>query len=649
MTGWDMSFLSDWMIDTFVYTGLLIALVLVLRRPVARHFGPQIAYALWALPLLRLVMPPITLPAWMKPDEAPIAGAVGDPAAQSTLTIFADVQVLVSDSAGVAAPVALAAEPAISLGAVLLPMWLAGAAIFVVWRIRDYIRMRRDLLADVRPVGEAGGVRLVETSVVSAPVAFGVFDKVVALPPGFMALIDVDARDMAIAHELTHHTGNDLLANIAAQPLLALHWFNPLAWWGWRAMRRDQEAACDARVVAGCARSERAAYARVIVGFAAGEHLALAAPMACPVLGEKSIIHRLRSLTMRDISTRRRRIGIAAITTTALALPLTASISYAQPGQDADASGIETVDPDEDQREMRIERHIVRDGDSDENIEYEIERIGDGEHNAAVHVLHEVEDGADGERRIISRITRNGKHEGLTEEETERMMVEVERQLAKADADVKRELADVERQLAQVGHEMEQSIQLAMEHRTQAGHHDGLVVVEEGREGSHIIDVRCDGENATAQQDLSDGRRAMVICNTAIQANAAHGLQAAMGAISGNSAIPQDIREDIIEELARAIQEIESARSALRSLSFLMPSEPPPPARAGATKSRRAPPVPPTPPASIALRWSGRSVPALRVESAPPFDPAADPLAVPHAGEDQCSEASAIAAARIHA
>ena len=44
-----------WLTDTFIYTGLLIAVVLVLRRPVARHFGPQTAYALWSLPLLRLM------------------------------------------------------------------------------------------------------------------------------------------------------------------------------------------------------------------------------------------------------------------------------------------------------------------------------------------------------------------------------------------------------------------------------------------------------------------------------------------------------------------------------------------------------------------------------------------------------------------
>ena len=39
--------MTAWLLDTLIYTGLMIALVLVLRRPVSRHFGPQLAYALW--------------------------------------------------------------------------------------------------------------------------------------------------------------------------------------------------------------------------------------------------------------------------------------------------------------------------------------------------------------------------------------------------------------------------------------------------------------------------------------------------------------------------------------------------------------------------------------------------------------------------
>ena len=53
--------MTAWLTDTLLYSGLLIALVLLVRRPVARWFGPKLAYALWALPALRLVLPPIEI------------------------------------------------------------------------------------------------------------------------------------------------------------------------------------------------------------------------------------------------------------------------------------------------------------------------------------------------------------------------------------------------------------------------------------------------------------------------------------------------------------------------------------------------------------------------------------------------------------
>jgi predicted transcriptional regulator len=39
---------TAWLVDTLTVTGALIALVLLVRRPVSRLFGPGLAYALWA-------------------------------------------------------------------------------------------------------------------------------------------------------------------------------------------------------------------------------------------------------------------------------------------------------------------------------------------------------------------------------------------------------------------------------------------------------------------------------------------------------------------------------------------------------------------------------------------------------------------------
>ena len=318
--------------DTLLWTGGLIALALLLRRPVAKHLGAGAAYALWFLPLARLLFPPVTLPAWMRPASSE-SEALMEPV-RSGLVSAPGADVGFSYTEFVAPAMPMPASSSIDFVVPLVIVWLVGAAIFMGRRFWLYGELRRELLMDARPVGEVGNIRLIETPAISGPMAFGVLDKVVALPDGFMVSRERQVRDLAIAHEVAHHRGHDILANMLIQPLFAMHWFNPLGWMGWTAMRRDQEAFCDARVVASRSRDERAAYASVIADYARrsgpAPRPALAAPMACPVLGDKSIIHRLRSLPMTDHSRRRRLVARGTVAAALVALPMTASVYYSE-------------------------------------------------------------------------------------------------------------------------------------------------------------------------------------------------------------------------------------------------------------------------------------------------------------------------------
>lgn len=541
--------MTQWLIDTFVWTGCLIAAVLLLRGPVARHFGAQVAYALWALPLVRLLLPPLVLPASFAPvADVPVTS--GAMAAEPLLVLPAE-----------AAPVATGFD----WMPVLLALWLGGALAFLAWRLHQYRAMRADLLADARPVGDAGRVRLVETPAVDAPVAFGVRDKVVALPPLFMAQGDRAARDLAIAHELAHHRGHDLLANIFAQPLLALHWFNPVAWWGWRAMRRDQEAACDARVVAGREQAEKATYARVIAGFATGRHLALAAPMAhplanplaCPMagslLGEKSIIHRLRSLTMNDVSSSRRKLGLAAIAgTTLVTLPLTASVTYAQP--DAPEA------PEAPQRVIRIE------------------------HQPSDHA-------ATTERRVIIR--RNGDQqtveaEGLDDAVMAEVMAELREMDVEIDAEVAEAMAEARAGMAEAQSDM-------AEHRAEMARNRAAMA--ENRERMPRIEARCDGDQPVQHSTDEEGRQVVVICRRAVQASAAMGLREAQRTIRNTPGMPAEQRERIVNELQDQIDRMERGEVSYQVAPPAAPMVP----SAGAKPRAPAPPV--TPVAYVQSGW----------------------------------------------
>ncbi|WP_017665571.1 M56 family metallopeptidase [Porphyrobacter sp. AAP82] len=537
--------MSAVLLETLVWTGVLIAAVLVLRRPVSRHFGPEAAYALWALPLLRLVVPPLTLPAWMAPANTLHAAA---PAPEVAAARLLSDPVLIEAAAAAPAPLAVPREtaPAPEAGfdlfasladlsplEALLALWLGSAAVFLALRFAAYFALRDGLLAEARELGRARGllgmpVRLVETPATRAPLAMGVLDPVIALPPGFLALHDRTGRDLALAHELAHHRGGDLLVNILVQPLFALHWWSPLGRYGWLALRRDQEAACDARVMARRAPTERAAYAALIARFAAApgpaHHAALTAPMACPVLGEKSIIHRLRSLAMSDPTPRRRMAGRALLGAGLLALPLTASISYAAgesmiaAPEAPEAPTILLVDPDAPSAPA---------APGDATVTERVWRDADGKERRVRLVTRGHPDGAALARELEAL-------EGLDKAEREEMLADLRAGLAEAD----RALADLPRIIAEARAEADSARAEAAGARAEADR-QRVIVKHECKPGSEEV----------SETTTRDGTQIVSICRSRIYASARKGLEEARAEIAADRDIPEETRKQILRTL----------------------------------------------------------------------------------------------------
>ncbi|WP_294138396.1 M56 family metallopeptidase, partial [Sphingomonas sp.] len=300
--------MTGWLIEALIASTLLMLLVLLARRPVRNAFGPQVAYALWALPVLRLALPPLP-DAWRQAAVTPISG-VGE-----TITVF-----VVDGGGSAAAAVAAPSVPSIAL--VVGGLWAVGALAFLFWHLTSHTRFCRRLLGSAAAIERVRGVHVIASHVATGPLAFGVLRRYVAFPLDFADRYDADERELALEHEIGHHQRGDLIANWIALAVLAIHWFNPVAWRAFRAFRADQELANDARVLAGRSTIDRHAYACAIVKAAHGG----AVSAACHLHTIDDLKGRIRMLSTSPRSRRRLATGGALVSTLVLAgLGLTAS------------------------------------------------------------------------------------------------------------------------------------------------------------------------------------------------------------------------------------------------------------------------------------------------------------------------------------
>ena len=225
-----------WAIETLIASTILMLVVLAIRGPVARHFGPHIAYGLWLLPALRMLLPPL-------PEEVA-------PTPLRILPVPIDIEALL------AAPLPATAETATAGSSIdwtllLIGLWAVGGLAFLGWHLWSYRRFVSSAMADATqlPRFDRDGVEVCASPQAPGPFAVGIFLKTIVLPEDYRRRYERDELRLAIEHEVQHHQRCDMSANFAALVVLALHWWNPIAYFAHRFPRRS--GACLRRGGAG--------------------------------------------------------------------------------------------------------------------------------------------------------------------------------------------------------------------------------------------------------------------------------------------------------------------------------------------------------------------------------------------------------------
>jgi beta-lactamase regulating signal transducer with metallopeptidase domain len=501
--------MTEWLVDTLIATALLMAVVLALRAPVTRWFGARVAYALWLLPAARLFMPVLT-----RTIEVPAPVAQAEPA----IALSPEALALLSSSTESAGP---------DWTAALLTVWLGGAALLFLWRIAAHLRECDEILDDAVDIAMIDGIRLVRARGITGPLAFGILRKCVAVPPGFYRDYSEREQELALAHEVSHHRSGDLPINFAAFLILCFHWFNPIAWYAWRAFRFDQEAACDARVLAQTEVEERPLYGRAVAKASSGRALLFASALDNP----NSLKRRLKTMAMNDKSKFRRITGLAAIGVgLAVALPMTATVSYAvtQANGDTAIDRGDAEDGDDQHRRIVIQRHRADEhdehADHDENSERHVYRFsrGDGEHMTD----EEIEAMIPNREELMAMIPSEAEIRTMIPSEAEL------REMIPSEAEMREMIPDREELLA-------------------------MIPDIETIEACHASGDAVHSEEST---DPATGRQRMrlMICRDSLVANAQAAALGGLREARAEIAVEQDIAEgDRAEALARLDEQIE--------------------------------------------------------------------------------------------
>ena len=269
--------LTQMLMEWAITSAALILVVTALRALLGKRVSAGLRYALWAVVLVRLLVPvqlfslpiPAVLPETGRGEAVEIVPPSAVSAPVGTENISQPVLTAPAPNIGTAAPVTVPvpsapkAEP-LSVRQVLGWLWLSGSAVmaaaFLISNFSFFLRLRR-----VRAAVEGADCPLpVYTALnLPSPCLFGALRPAVYITPETAA--DPVMLRHVLAHEYTHFRHGDHIWNVLRSAALAIHWWNPLVWLAVVVSRRDCELACDEGALKRLGDGERIAYGRTLL------------------------------------------------------------------------------------------------------------------------------------------------------------------------------------------------------------------------------------------------------------------------------------------------------------------------------------------------------------------------------------------------
>lgn len=276
-----------------IHGTLLAAIAAVLTVTLLRRARPAVHAALWAIVLVKFLVP-------LGPGARfSLASLLDRAAAEPPPEV-----VMVFAPEAAAAPVTPATPPPAShpLAVALVATWLAAVALLGARQLRRYVRARRAAAAlpvapasvrvELAALGRRLGMRRTVDARLApsgAPYVIGGLAPILVVPAPL--LDDHAGRGAALAHELAHVRRADGLLRALQLVAATLFFFWPVVRWINRRLDLAREQACDAYAVA-YGPLDAPAYARLLISVARSR-----TPLAALGLGGSQLARRVGALT----------------------------------------------------------------------------------------------------------------------------------------------------------------------------------------------------------------------------------------------------------------------------------------------------------------------------------------------------------------
>lgn len=260
-------------------SGVLIGLVLVVRTKFRKKLAPGVIYALWLIPLLRLLIPftweiPVagTAAQMMNAPYELVSEWVSEEEENENVSISKDT--VIFESSGneetsvnkekVPEKPTEATEqkrtwkfPKINAEKLLIFIWTLGSISLGSLAVCQNRRLKKET-ASMKSITSSEGLTIRISGKISVPCLVRVIKPEILMPKSVFQ--DPQLYECALSHERAHYQQKDHLWTTLRIFLCVGYWWNPFVWIAAKCVEEDAELACDARVLKNQTPEERRMY-----------------------------------------------------------------------------------------------------------------------------------------------------------------------------------------------------------------------------------------------------------------------------------------------------------------------------------------------------------------------------------------------------